>query len=111
MIRVTTEDRKHASLAWVTIKRQAYGGNMQTAEVALARIIAEERERCAAKLDAIAANWPTITNMTPGFLIARDAFVHAARVLRGESLDTGAKVAENPPADDHVDSESGTCVS
>lgn len=51
LIKITAADKKHAHQFWIIITRNAYGGNMMTAENALARCIAEERERCAVKLD------------------------------------------------------------
>ena len=50
-MKVTHEDRKHASQFMTLIIRQAYGGNMLVAEHALAKLLADQRERCAMKLE------------------------------------------------------------
>lgn len=51
MAKVTADDRKYASQFMTLITRNAYGGNMLSAEHSLAKLLADERERNARKLD------------------------------------------------------------
>jgi hypothetical protein len=72
---VTNEDRKHASQFMTMIIRQAYGGNMLVAEHALAKLLADERERAAKKLEEWAGEY--------GDAIGDNAVIHVAERLRG----------------------------
>jgi truncated hemoglobin YjbI len=74
--RVTHEDRKHASQFMTMIMRQAYGGNMLVAEHALAKLLADERERVAKKLEEMA---PQMVDE-----IGDNALIEAAKRLRGD---------------------------
>lgn len=76
MARVTHEDRKHASQFMTMIMRQAYGGNMLVAEHALAKLLADERERVAKKLEEMA---PQMVDE-----IGDNALIEAAKRLRGD---------------------------
>lgn len=75
MARTTHEDRKFASQFMTLIMRQAYGGNMLVAEHALAKLLADERERCAQKL----IDWDVPCGTEIGISLQE-----AARRLRGE---------------------------
>ena len=50
-MRVTSEDRKNVSKFISLIMRNAYGGNMMAMEHALVKLLSEERERAAKKLE------------------------------------------------------------
>lgn len=75
MAKVTADDRKFASQFMTLIMRNAYGGNMLTAEHSLAKLLADERERCAKKLDEWANRAGTDS--------AEGALLDAADKLRG----------------------------
>lgn len=56
MVKITQEDKKNAANIWVIVKRQAYGGNLLYAENMIARAMAEERERCAQRLERLCSS-------------------------------------------------------
>ena len=78
-MRVTNEDRKYASQFMTLIMRNAYGGNMMVAEHALAKLLADERERVAVKLEEMASSLSDE--------LGDNALIEAARRLRGEELE------------------------
>lgn len=75
-MRVSSEDRKNVSKFISLIVRNAYGGNMMAMEHALAKLLSEERERCAARLDEMA---PQMSDE-----IGDNALREAAKRLRGD---------------------------
>lgn len=77
-MRVTSEDRKNVSKFITLLLRNAYGGNMMSMEHALAKLLSEERERCAMKLEAWSATFSDE--------FGDNALYEAAKKLRGEEI-------------------------
>ena len=75
-MRVTSEDRKNVSKFISLVMRNAYGGNMMAMEHALAKLLSEERERSAAKLEEMA---PQMADE-----LGDNALIEAAKRLRGD---------------------------
>jgi hypothetical protein len=107
MVRITQDDRKHASNVWTIVKRQAYGGNLLQAENVIARAMAEERARCAQKLDEIADSIKHEDAYAAG---SRLALKEVARRLLGQ--DAGAdedrgcgEVGEAGAGREHADAD------
>lgn len=78
LAKITNKDRKHAHQFLMIVKRNAYGGNIMAAEGALARILSEERERVAVRLEAL--SWTFEADRTSILLSIQD-FI---KELRGE---------------------------
>lgn len=88
MTKITNEDRKHAHNFLIIVKRNAYGGNLMAAEGALARVIAEERDRVASRLGELLVD----EDMTLINVVSRlESFI---KELRGEDESTAVSVPE-----------------